>query len=116
MDVAEKKQQWQVVCSEGDLVENSGVCALVNEQQVAIFYLPESEEKVFALGNRDPIGKANVISRGIVGDLQGQVVVASPLYKQHYNLATGQCLEDEQVALPVFPVRLEGGDVLVRCP
>lgn len=127
MDVAQKQQagqqDWQVVCQRGDLVANSGVCALVNGQQVAIFYLPGScgrngedgeDGEVYALGNRDPIGKANVMSRGIVGDLQGQLVVASPLYKQHYNLETGQCLEDEQVCLPVYPVRLDGDDVRVR--
>lgn len=112
MNVAEK-QAWQGVCLRADLVANSGVCALVEGEQVAIFYLPDTDEQVFALGNRDPVGRANVISRGIVGDLQGQLVVASPLYKEHYNLLTGQCLEDERVCLPVYPVRLEGEQVQV---
>lgn len=116
MEVAKQEQQqdWQVVCRREDLVVNSGVCALVDGQQVAIFYLPDSEAQVYALGNRDPIGKANVMSRGIVGDLKNQMVVASPLYKEHYNLETGRCLEDEQVSLPVYPVRLDGDEVLVQ--
>ena len=75
----------QVICSKNDLVENSGVCALVNGEQVAIFYLPKSDQQVFAISNWDPIGKANVLSRGIVGDLEGKFVVASPLYKQHFD-------------------------------
>ncbi|MBN7796732.1 nitrite reductase small subunit NirD [Parahaliea mediterranea] len=113
MNVVEKLV-WQGVCLRADLVANSGVCALVAGEQVAIFYLPETEQQVFALGNRDPVGRANVMSRGIVGDLQGQLVVASPLYKEHYNLLTGQCLEDARVCLPVYPVRMDGDQVQVQ--
>lgn len=104
---------WEVVCSTNDLVEGSGVCALLNDVQVAIFYLPESETPVFALGNRDPIGGANVLSRGIVGDLGGELVIASPLYKQHFSLRTGACIERDDVTVPVFRARLDGDKVLV---
>lgn len=104
---------WEVVCSTKDLVEGSGVCALLNDVQVAIFYLPEFETPVFALGNRDPIGGANVLSRGIVGDLGGELVIASPLYKQHFSLRTGACIERDDVTVPVFRARLDGDKVLV---
>jgi len=103
----------QVVCSKNDLVENSGVCALVNGEQIALFYLPKSEQKVFAISNWDPIGKANVLSRGIVGDLEGKMVVASPLYKQHFDLASGECLEDETASVKIFPVSLEDNKVIL---
>ncbi|MFV0276058.1 MAG: nitrite reductase small subunit NirD [Parahaliea sp.] len=106
--------QWTAVCHRDDLVENSGVCALIQAEQVAIFYLPDSERQVYALGNRDPIGKANVMSRGIVGDVQGRIVVASPLYKQHYDLQTGACLEEAGVFLPVYQARLVGDDLCIR--
>ena len=32
--------------------------------------------------------RANVLSRGLVGDLQGERVVASPIYKHHFSLRT----------------------------
>lgn len=102
-----------MICNKTDLVENSGVCALINGEQVAIFYMPKEDEKVFGIANYDPIGKANVLSRGIVGDLQGQLVVASPLYKQHFNLRTGQCLEDE-VKLKTYPLALDGEKVILQ--
>jgi nitrite reductase (NADH) small subunit len=105
--------QWTDVCSVADLQENSGVCALVNGLQVAIFYLPETGQSVYAIGNYDPIGKANVLSRGIVGDVKGQPVVASPLYKQHFNLETGACIEDDSVRVPVYACRLDNGRVQV---
>ncbi|MEN8259245.1 MAG: nitrite reductase small subunit NirD [Pseudomonadota bacterium] len=104
--------EWLDICGIEDLQPNSGVCALVAGQQVAIFYLP-SEKAVYAIGNYDPFGKANVLSRGVIGDLKGELVVASPLYKQHFSLVSGQCLEDESVKVPTFSVRIEGGRVKI---
>src|SRR5918912_1535040 len=89
------------VCRLEDILPNGGVCALVEGQQGAIFRL--DDDRVFALGNRDPFSGANVLSRGIVGDLKGELVVASPVYKQHFSLLTGRCIEDESVRIPVYP-------------
>jgi len=101
------------VCTRGDLVAGSGVCALAGTEQVALFYLPDEEQQVYALSNRDPIGGANVLSRGIVGDIGGRLVVASPLYKQHFDLVTGECLEEEGIRVAVYAVRIDGDTVLV---
>ena len=104
--------EWIAVCKLDDIVPNTGVCALVGGRQVAVFRL--DDDSVYALSNYDPFSRANVLSRGIVGDLKGEVVVASPVYKQHFSLATGQCLEDPDVRVPIFPVRLEGDQVWVE--
>lgn len=99
------------VCGLSDLVKDAGVAALVNEQQVALFYL---NDQVFALNNYDPIGKAYVMSRGMIGDLKGEYMVASPLKKQHYSLTTGECMDVEGVAIPVYETKVEDGLVLVK--
>jgi len=107
----------QTICSVDDLAKDSGVCALVTikgkAQQVAIYYLPKTEQRVFALSNWDPIGKANVMSRGMVGNIGEELVVASPLYKQHFSLISGRCLEEE-VSLNVYDVYIDNGSVMVR--
>lgn len=110
---AVEKHDGEVVCQRSDLVAGSGVCALVGGEQVALFYLPDETPQLYALGNRDPIGKANVLSRGIVGDLGGELVVASPLYKQHFSLETGACLEEAEVRVEIYEVRLDGDNVLI---
>jgi assimilatory nitrate reductase catalytic subunit len=99
------------VCALADIVPNTGVCALVDGRQVAVFRM--DDDRVFALANLDPFSKANVLSRGIVGDLKGELVVASPVYKQHFSLLTGRCVEDPAVEVLVFPARVEDGQVLV---
>ncbi|MBE3674254.1 nitrite reductase small subunit NirD [Pseudoalteromonas distincta] len=104
---------WHNIGTIDNLVANSGVCALVNNQQVAIFYIPQNPTAVFALSNYDPIGKANVLSRGIIGSIDNKLVVASPLYKQHFCLETGECLEAEAIHLPVFNAKIEDGSVFI---
>jgi len=104
--------KWIDVCSKDDLQPNSGVCALVEDQQVAIFYMPE-DDAVYAINNYDPFGNANVLSRGLIGDLNGVPMVASPLYKQHFNLQTGECLDDNSVSVEAYGIRIANGRVEV---
>jgi NAD(P)H-dependent nitrite reductase small subunit len=102
-------------CRLQDIVPNCGVCTLVEGEQVAIFRIGSglSDDRVFALGNRDPFSGANVLSRGIVGDLKGELVVASPVYKQHFSLLSGRCIEDPSVSVPVYGARVEGADIQI---
>jgi len=100
------------VCPLDDIVPNTGVCALVDGEQVAIFRL--GDDSVHAVGNLDPFSRVNVLSRGIVGDLKGELVVASPVYKQHFELLTGRCVEDATVWIPVYRARVEEGFVVVE--
>ena len=105
---------WTTLCGKNDLVEHSGVTALHNGEQVALFYIPGFENEVFAIGNHDPFSGANILARGLIGDRQGEPMVASPLYKQHFSLKSGQCFEDDNVQLPVWPVRFEGDQVVIQ--
>ncbi len=100
------------VCPLEDIVPNAGVAALVDGEQVAVFRL--DDDSVHAVGNLDPFSRANVLSRGIVGDLKGELVVASPVYKQHFSLRTGRCIEDATARIPVYAVRVEDGFVVVE--
>jgi NAD(P)H-dependent nitrite reductase small subunit len=103
---------WVEICALDDITPNTGVGALIENQQIAIFRVGE-EQRVYALSNQDPFSQAYVMSRGIIGDLQGERVVASPIYKQHFSLATGRCLEDKDQKLLVFPSKIENGRVLI---
>lgn len=103
--------EFKKACQLSDLVSNSGVAVLLENQQVALFYI---ENEVFALSNYDPIGRANVMSRGMVGDLKGELMVASPLQKQHYSLKTGICLDDKTISIPIFETKIENQFVWVK--
>jgi nitrite reductase (NADH) small subunit len=94
---------WVDVCAVDALVPDRGVCALVGDYQVAIFRLSFGDD-LYALSNYDPFSKAYVLSRGIVGTRRGVEKVASPVYKQNFDLRTGQCLDDPSVMVATFAV------------
>jgi nitrite reductase (NADH) small subunit len=102
---------WIDVCALDDIVPQTGVCALLGRKQVAVFRVGGDE--LFALSNFDPFSKAFVLSRGIVGDRGGIPKVVSPVFKQSFDLRTGQCLDDAAVSVKTYPVRLRGGRVEV---
>jgi nitrite reductase (NADH) small subunit len=105
--------EWVDVCAESDLNAGTGVCALVGKEQVAIFKV-RKDNSIYAVSNYDPIGKANVLSRGITGSIGDDIVVASPLYKQHFCLSTGVCLEDENQKIKTFTARVDQGIIQVQ--
>jgi nitrite reductase (NADH) small subunit len=114
MDGSKVEAQWHEVCGVEDIWPNTGVCALVEGRQIAVFRLvADGDEQLFALDNRDPWSDANVLSRGLVGNLGERLVVASPIYKHHYDLATGECVEDPATPIRAYPVRVADGRVWV---
>jgi nitrite reductase (NADH) small subunit len=101
--------RWVAICRPEEIVLNTGVAVMVQGEQIAVFRLPG--EQVFALSNFDPYSQANVIARGLVGDRNGELKVASPIYKNNFSLITGQALDDPAVRLRVWPVRIMNGCV-----
>jgi nitrite reductase (NADH) large subunit len=102
---------WSSACSFDDLLPESGVAALIDGRQIAIFRVGEA---VYALDNYDPHSEANVLSRGLVGDINGEPVVASPVYKHHFNLATGRCVEDADYSVRAWPTRVTDGKIWIK--
>jgi nitrite reductase (NADH) small subunit len=111
----QRQTEWRDICGIDDLVENSGICARIHGKQVALFLVPDAEPPVYALDNWCPAAQANVLSRGIVGDMNGELVVASPLYKEHFLLRTGACME-KPLSVSTWPVRLSGERILIQAP
>lgn len=106
---------WVRVCRVSDLEVERGRAALIDGRQIALFLLHDG--RIHAVQNLDPYSGAHVISRGIVGSKQEAPTVASPMYKQVFDLRTGACLDaqgKEPMSLQVWPVALEGDVVLVK--
>ncbi len=102
---------WYAVCDLEDILPDAGVCADVAGRQIAVFRV---DDVIYALDNFDPASGANVLSRGLIGDLGGELVVASPIYKHHYSLTTGRCLEEPNYSVGTYPARLDGKTVWIN--
>ena len=112
---AEISRRTAAVCRVADLVPERGVAALVDGDQVAIFCVGAAAGlQVFAIDHHDPFSGANVLARGIVGSVDDRWYVASPVYKQRFDLETGRCLDDDRVAVGTWTVDLVGDEVHVH--
>ncbi|MFJ1746367.1 nitrite reductase small subunit NirD [Streptomyces sp. NPDC088116] len=98
-------EEWFAVCELSSLTPGRGVAALLPDgRQVAVFL--DRAGHPYAISNRDPFSGAQVLSRGLTGTHDGRPFVASPLLKQRFDLATGQCLDDDEVAVQAYEVRV----------
>jgi nitrite reductase (NADH) small subunit len=107
------EENWTAVCVLDDIVPDTGVCALIKGAQVAVFHVPGDTETVYAIDNFDPHSQAAVLSRGIVGSIGERIVVASPIYKQHFDLRTGECVEAPEQSVNAYRVKVAGGKVWI---
>jgi len=104
---------WTAICTLDEIVPDTGVCALLNGRQVAVFRVGAEQPRVFAIDNFDPNSQAAVLSRGLVGSIGERIVVASPIYKQHFDLESGECLEAPAQSVASYPARIDAGQVWV---
>ena len=121
---------WIRVCPIDRLLPGRGAAARVGDRQIALFRIAadvaadvlgddaaDARDAVFAIDNLDPFSGAKVLARGIVGDTGGVLKVASPVYKQSFDLRTGACLDDEDVRVTAYPVTIgDDGWVSVGVP
>lgn len=99
------------VCRLDQIAPETGVAALVDGEAVAVFRT--YDDRVFALSNFDPYGRASVLARGILGTRGDVPFVASPLLKQPFSLETGECLDDPAVSVPTYEVSVADGVIRV---
>jgi nitrite reductase (NADH) small subunit len=98
---------WFTVCDLTLLTPGRGVAALLPDGRQAAIFLDRSG-RLYAIDNRDPFTGAAVLSRGLIGSAQGRPFVASPLLKQRFDLESGKCLDDDEVAVTAYEVRSAG--------
>lgn len=101
------------ICAVTDLERDWGEVALIGARQVAVFRM--QDDTVYACDHTDPHSGALVMARGIVGEtVDGVPTLASPLYKEIYDLRSGACVSGAEFTLPVHKVTVENDRVLVE--
>jgi len=109
--VVHKELEWHDACVIDEVAPGSGLAVSVGDEQIAI--VRTESGFLAALSNFDPFSNAFVIARGLVGDRGGVPKIASPIYRQSFCLETGECLEDRNIRLAVFPVRVANGRIQI---
>ena len=84
---------WLRVCSLEQVPVERGVAVLVEGEQIALFRTATDE--LHAVDNLCPFSGAMVISRGIVGTRGERPTVASPMFKQVFDLLSAARPRDD---------------------
>ncbi|MQS11236.1 nitrite reductase small subunit NirD [Streptomyces kaniharaensis] len=102
---------WHAVCTLDDLQPGRGRAVLLDgDRQVALFLGRAGD--LYAVDNLDPFSGAQVLSRGLIGSRGDRPTLASPMYKQVFDLTDGRCLDEDTApdgapaVLRLWPVRL----------
>lgn len=92
--------------------ENGGACVKYNDQQIAVFNFSRRGEW-YACQNLCPHKMQMVLSRGMIGSMEGEPKVACPFHKRTFSLKTGECLNADECSIVTFPVKIEEGFVFI---
>jgi nitrite reductase (NADH) large subunit len=106
---------WVRVGSVGDFPDDGGSTIRYGYAQIAVFHF-RSRGEWYATSNMCPHKREFVLSRGILGDSQGEPKVACPLHKKTFSLKSGACMTDEAYRIDTYPVKIDGDDVLLWLP
>ena len=109
------ERSWVQVGTVDDFPSNGGATIKYGDIQIAVFNF-SSRGEWYACQQMCPHKKAFVLSRGIIGDIDGAPKVACPMHKKNFSLESGACVSGGNYAVQVFPVRVEGVDVYLSLP
>jgi len=96
-----------------DFQPELGVCVKIEGKQIAVYYIPSTDQQWFAIDNFNPQNQRMVLSRGIIGSDEGIPFVACPLHKYRYALTDGKCLTDDTYQVSTYVVSVEGENVYI---
>ena len=103
---------WFCACTVSDVPEDGGACVLYRGEQIAIYNFTTRGEW-YATQNMCPHRMQMALSRGMVGDSNGEPKVACPFHKKTYSLKTGCNLNGENYSIKTYPVKVMNDVVFI---
>ncbi len=105
--------KWIKAGKTTDIPENGGACIKHNNEQIAVFNFTMRNEW-YATQNLCPHRQEMALSRGLVGDKNGEPKVACPFHKRNFSLVSGDCISGDEYHIKTYPVKVEDGYVYVN--
>lgn len=115
IDTVSNITEWFKAASTTDFPENGGATVIYKGKQIAVFNFT-SRGEWYASQNMCPHKMEMVLSRGIIGDSNDEPKVSCPFHKKNFSLHNGQCMNDDNYKIDVFPVKIEAGFVYIGIP
>ena len=106
-------ETWVKIAHIDEFPEDAGVAILIGKLQIAVFNT-DSKSRWYATQNLCPHKQEMAISRGLVGDLNGEPKVACPFHKKTFSLENGKCLSGDPFELQTYQVDILDNYVYVN--
>jgi nitrite reductase (NADH) small subunit len=103
---------WFKVGNVNDFPDNGGACIKYKDKQIAVYNFTR-KNKWYACQNLCPHKMEMVLSRGMIGDLEGIPKVACPMHKKTFSLEDGSNLNGDDFQIAVYPVKIEDENVYI---
>jgi nitrite reductase (NADH) small subunit len=107
--------EWIKACAVGDVPEDGGACVQYGNDQIAVYHAA-SRGEWYATQNMCPHRNQMALSRGLIGDANGEPKIACPFHKKTFSLATGCNLDGENYSIRIYPVKVSDGAVYIGVP
>ncbi len=108
--------QWHKAAPVSAFPADGGACVKIGDRQIAVFNFSgnaNTPERWYASQNLCPHKMQMILSRGLIGDTNGEPKVACPYHKKTFSLETGQNLNGDDYQIDTYPVRIEDGFVYI---
>lgn len=107
------KENWIKAGKTTDVPMEGGACIKIKDTQIAIFNFT-SRGEWYATQNTCPHRNEMILSRGMIGDKNGEPKVACPFHKRNFSLKDGKCLSGDDYTIKTYQVKVEGEDLFVN--
>ena len=108
-------KQWVAFSDANAVPADGGATLKYGRHQIAIFNF-EKTGQWFACQNLCPHKREMVLSRGLLGDVEGRPKIVCPMHKKSFSLETGEGLSDPDYRISTFPVEIREGRIYIELP
>ncbi len=108
-------KQWACFGEASAIPADGGATVKYGRHQIAVFNFVKAG-KWFACQNLCPHKREMVLSRGLLGDVEGLPKVVCPMHKKSFSLETGEGLADPEYSISTFPVEIREGRIYIELP
>lgn len=105
-------KKWFLAGKISDFPQDGGACVKYENKQIAVFRF-DRRSQWYACQNLCPHKLEMVLSRGMIGEEEGIPKVACPMHKKTFSLEDGGGLNDDQLKIAVYPVKVEDENVYI---
>jgi nitrite reductase (NADH) large subunit len=108
-------KQWVCFGEASSIPAEGGATVKYGCHQIAVFNFTKTG-KWYACQNLCPHKREMVLSRGLLGDIDGIPKIVCPMHKKSFSLDSGEGLSDPTYSIQTFPIEIRDDRIYIELP